>query len=396
MSNQEFNVSYTPHYSRRVRHFHSAEELVEWTEKELQGFDFFLSKERLPHGASAVQQHMKSSLNAIKNIASRFLEADEPEEQQQARQQIVQALQKLGAGGIGYVSTDPETAMLRIMGEEDSQRMLLTLDAIGLPKNTARTGDMLVALAEWQARSATLALGDLDAYREGLEQRSRSLIERLESALPSVEQNFQNHLSQLNEEFDVTFQALRDQAGMLLDEARQTREKIEADHKELVDFYEQQTALQAPSRYWSAKVKSHRRRSCVSAVALAIWLAAATIGLTVYGNVILGPALRGDMADRVIFVHFAIFIVLAVLVLWPARLGAKYLSSNLHLLSDAEERVVMTKVYLSLLKRKAGPNENEKLLIVESLFRPSQTGIVKDEGIGHPSIDALTRILFSR
>ena len=63
---------------------------------------------------------------------------------------------------------------------------------------------------------------------------------------------------------------------------------------------------------------------------------------------------------------------------WIIRITVKIALSNLHLSEDAHERVVMIQTYLSFVKE-GQIDENDKNLILSSLFRPSNIGIIKDE-----------------
>lgn len=64
-------------------------------------------------------------------------------------------------------------------------------------------------------------------------------------------------------------------------------------------------------------------------------------------------------------------------VFWIIRITVKIALSNLHLSEDAHERVVMIQTYLSFVSE--GVSEHSKGLILPSLFRPSNIGIIKDE-----------------
>jgi len=66
--------------------------------------------------------------------------------------------------------------------------------------------------------------------------------------------------------------------------------------------------------------------------------------------------------------------------IWVTRLSAKIFISNLHLRTDADERVTMIQTYLALLREGSGPMDEERQLILQTLFRPSSTGFIKDDG----------------
>jgi hypothetical protein len=71
--------------------------------------------------------------------------------------------------------------------------------------------------------------------------------------------------------------------------------------------------------------------------------------------------------------------------------------SNVHLRTDAEERVTMANTYLSFLRNEADAlNEDSRRLILDALFRSSATGIVKDDGMPPTAIDAIARLFSGR
>ena len=63
---------------------------------------------------------------------------------------------------------------------------------------------------------------------------------------------------------------------------------------------------------------------------------------------------------------------------WIIRITVKIALSNLHLSEDAYERVVMIQTYLAFVKE-TEVKEKDKELILSSLFRPSNIGIIQDE-----------------
>ena len=86
-----------------------------------------------------------------------------------------------------------------------------------------------------------------------------------------------------------------------------------------------------------------------------------------------------------------IFGIIAVLGVWLARIIVRIFLSHLHLETDAKERVTMIQTYLALLREEHALKENERQVILQTLFRPSATGIVKDDGIPPSIIDIVSR-----
>ena len=85
-------------------------------------------------------------------------------------------------------------------------------------------------------------------------------------------------------------------------------------------------------------------------------------------------------------------ILLGGLAFWFLRILSKIFLSQLHAWSDAQERVVMVKTYLSLLQDDKALDGNDRRLVLEALFRPSPTGIIKDDGVPPALFDAISRL----
>lgn len=79
------------------------------------------------------------------------------------------------------------------------------------------------------------------------------------------------------------------------------------------------------------------------------------------------------------FGWYALLIFASSSALWIIRITVKIALSNLHLSEDAHERVVMIQTYLSFIKEGQALNDKEREMILPSLFRPSNIGIIKDE-----------------
>ena len=63
---------------------------------------------------------------------------------------------------------------------------------------------------------------------------------------------------------------------------------------------------------------------------------------------------------------------------WIGRLITRIYLSEKHLRMDAEERAIMTQTYLALSNDDT-TTDNDRAIILASLFRPTEDGIVKDD-----------------
>jgi hypothetical protein len=178
-------------------------------------------------------------------------------------------------------------------------------------------------------------------------------------------------------------------------------ENIQAAQKQLQDIasaYDAKMALQAPVSYWESQRNKHRNVSIGFAIASAVW-AAASVALIYIAAERLLTAAPGEVIQvlglpipKVPIWHFGLLAVLLTFAIWVARILVRILLSQVHLYTDASERVVMAMTYISLLREGQGPKDEDRQLILQTLFRPSATGIVKDDAIPPTVLEWITRL----
>lgn len=144
---------------------------------------------------------------------------------------------------------------------------------------------------------------------------------------------------------------------------------------ELEVLYNKKLALQASVRYWKNKLKTHTIGMSLAGV-LMIFFALGTVVLFLD---VAGKYLDTTI-DQVKLWQIGIVIVVSTFGIWLTRLMSKIFISNLHLRTDASERVTMMVTYIAMLRDETGLENDERKLILQTLFRPSSTGYIKDEG----------------
>jgi hypothetical protein len=169
--------------------------------------------------------------------------------------------------------------------------------------------------------------------------------------------------------------------------------KEKADWTALHKTYDEQLALAKPVRYWQKKAKTHR------------WLAGlfALVSLIVGGCVFgllyelvqitlrVPPGLKDPAAWHPEYWRIGVLLASGVFAVWVVRIVVRLFLSHVHLLADANERVTMANTYLSLHRSRQGLQDNDRQLILQALFRPSSTGVVKDDGVPLSWIEAITK-----
>jgi len=82
---------------------------------------------------------------------------------------------------------------------------------------------------------------------------------------------------------------------------------------------------------------------------------------------------------KIDFIKYGFMILCISLGIWIIRIFMKIALSSYHLSIDANERVVMIKTYLSLIKETGNVNDTDKKVMLDNIFRPTNHGIIKDE-----------------
>ena len=169
-------------------------------------------------------------------------------------------------------------------------------------------------------------------------------------------------------------------------------EKLVGDHKQEMETlrrtYEEAIALRAFVSYWEGKRKSHTTQAKWTGGISFASIAGTAVGLGWMIHDLVRPTGTNAAPESW---RLALLVLVGVFAVWGVRLIVRMFLSHLHLSTDAAERVVMTQTYLSLLDGKHLPNDEDRKLILQALFRPTSDGIVKDEGIPPSMFEFLTR-----
>lgn len=169
-------------------------------------------------------------------------------------------------------------------------------------------------------------------------------------------------------------------------------ETLVAEHNQAMEglrkTFREEIALRAPADYWETKRKSHLRMSWITGALSFIAIGGAATVLICWIQFLVNKTPIGTQPDAW---RIAMAALVGVFALWGTRLIVRMFLSHLHLLTDAAERVVMVKTYLSLLDGDHLASKEDRQLILNALFRPAADGIVKDEGIPPSMLEFLTR-----
>lgn len=169
-------------------------------------------------------------------------------------------------------------------------------------------------------------------------------------------------------------------------------EKLVSEHKQEMEnlrkTFREEIALRAPATYWDDKRREHERLSKVMGAVSFTSIALSVLGLGWLIHDLLRTAQPNAAPEAW---RLAMVVLIGLFAVWGVRLVVRMFLSHLHLATDAAERVVMARTYLSLLEGDRLASKEDRQLILQALFRPASDGIVKDEGVPFSLAEVLTR-----
>lgn len=178
----------------------------------------------------------------------------------------------------------------------------------------------------------------------------------------------------LNDLWDV--ENLNTKIQSFLHDGRNEYDQLNNKFISLYDIYINQISLQAPVEYWEAKRKKHEQ---LASKYKTILITSALILIALILSLIFCDYLE-EISTNEINPKIYLLLVISTVVLIYFRIVIRLFNSNTHLENDAAERVAMIQTFLALSKDENTSVKNENIvLVLSSIFRPSGDGIVKDE-----------------
>lgn len=188
---------------------------------------------------------------------------------------------------------------------------------------------------------------------------------------------------------------LRDKEAQLESFMSDSNERL----KNIEDAYDKKMSLQASVDYWGNRESFHKLE------AQKYTGHASKFGILGFLVIVFVVILAGnyDIANLSInsknfkisdlpFWGISTIIIFISLFIWIERIFVRLILSNVHLATDAGERVVMAKTYVAMLREGQAPKDDDRKLILASLFRPNVTGIINDDAMPF-NLEAMQKII---
>lgn len=151
--------------------------------------------------------------------------------------------------------------------------------------------------------------------------------------------------------------------------------------------FEEQMRLKAPVEYWADKRHEHMKSAVRWLIALGHFVLLSALGVGMAFRSALDAVGDQNLSGRHVLIIAGMGTLLTFM-FWMAKLIVRIYLGERHLATDAEERRVMTQAYLALINESAA-SPDERVVILSSLFKTAQDGIVKDDGSAEFSLPAI-------
>jgi hypothetical protein len=214
-------------------------------------------------------------------------------------------------------------------------------------------------------------------------------------SLEELREAWQNNYNQSKKMFDETvaacnetLQAIKSQKDGETTTFNQMLHKSSIEYHELVEetkkhfkqieeLYQKNLALHSSISYWEEKSEDHFK--LVKSFSLGVVATFIIVSLGLFFTV--REFVGDDTLQNVQLWKITLILLVATIGVWATRVLVRLLLSNIHLGSEAKERRTMLLTYLALLQEGKLPEGDVRHLILQALFRPATTGIVKDDGV---------------
>lgn len=256
--------------------------------------------------------------------------------------------------------------------------------------------EVRVGLSKGQAILAGVSPEIPSAIRQSVEAAAERLSvasQELQRQSSEFSRTGSHLIAQFQSDGTEKISSLQETYNLSSEEWQKKYNELKADLEGTTAAYAKQMELAGPVVYWRGKSRVHRQSAKRLLWVLFIYALIAAFTLITLFNWVSGLIIEGNYAS--IFKAGAFSLVATTAVFWGARVLLRIYLSDRHLATDAEERRTMIMTFLALVRKNA-LGEDEKKLIMGSLFRAGSDGIVKDEAAPDTALAAVLGALLKK
>jgi hypothetical protein len=222
---------------------------------------------------------------------------------------------------------------------------------------------------------------NLNIMLDDFQNKSSETFNKFEHSIKSKYEEFENNLTSILEEakkrkdqYQINLKDKTEEIKKIVDYADSSKKAFDEEHK-----------LHAAKVYWQNKAQRHNKTALGTLFLFFIpILLIISISFTIAQDILVVDTNQtiintANTLTQTSFLNLIPYLVIFSLLIWISRIFLKVTFSNLHLQEEALEKETQILTYLSLIKEGAGLEKEDRKLILESIFRPSTNGLIKDE-----------------
>ena len=168
------------------------------------------------------------------------------------------------------------------------------------------------------------------------------------------------------------------------------QEEKKARLNNLEETYKNKLSLEAPEELWYNRSKEYRRFAKCWTGVLVVFVVALVVSLRELVIVLHEYSLDGVQEIPFISKSFILVSIISFFV-YIIRVLIKIVMSNHHLATEYEQKAALTRFYQALTYAGTDISQEERIIIIHSLFSKTETGLVKTESSN--DVDAILSVL---
>lgn len=202
----------------------------------------------------------------------------------------------------------------------------------------------------------------------------------IEEIIPKRKNEILNYMKSTSNEFDIWKNDFKENINDWRDEIDEWKEKMEKKLTILENTYREKLKLEEPEKLWNEKAKNYGKAYKLWGV-FVILLSGAIVYFVnkiiteFYFNSRLNSVSDNDVLNY--FPKTFLFVGILSLALYVLRVFIKITLSNKHLQLEYEQKAALTRFYQALVYEGQNINENERLIMFNTLFSKTESGLIK-------------------
>ncbi len=209
-----------------------------------------------------------------------------------------------------------------------------------------------------------------------LHQKLDDISQSADESSNEITQFFEDENSKIQSQVELQEQYLNN----FTENMEKWEEEKENKLRELEETYKNKLQLEEPEKLWNLRAENYRKK----AKFWTYFLVGASIMLALIFSMLVWFLYEFplDISKKIPFLSQSFFVVAIIsFFIYIIRILVKLSMSNNHLAIEYEQKAAMTRFFQALTYDGESINENERLIIINSLFNKVDTGLVKTDGV---------------